>query len=742
MPGIEPVQTLLSTSMEAISVLVADFQAGEYRRHGESVAPSEVLESVSASAFTSSGIRATAGFKNLLPNLPLAGGAPGGLRVGGGSLPTGWSEHYAAIPKTVVSSDQSGFQLAFGAPQGREFGGVRLPALTLNGRAHVGLDLEVSAVDHNHQVDLYLGWYNVSTGQFTSNGGVPSLITSREPKQRLTAVVEAPTGRHSLVVYLVARDTASTAARPMLFVGGPTIVAASTASVQVSTAGAVVGPLSAGGQLPSGWQEHLGATKKTVSAVGASQFEVQFDTRSGTNLGGVRTAAIDPRGCDVRFEMSVELAGVAGSAQIGVALAWFNSSSVLLPAAGSVTLTEAQPRRRVSVMLGDPGQVARVAIYAYWKTSPTSELPRIAFGDFACTLVPKVSADPYEQAPFGVGTVSFKSARLKCPTGDFVVVADAVGVGTITKPVSVQGPAESAGFDLASTLGGHFTLSRLFLVERAAFDVAVLDQQSPPQWISARHLTGHSKGAVALGLRRLISARSDAAPGASADYSVLVAKNRPGRTRFEVKTGDRAEGDGPTQERAELFNRIPYPYDVDLWTRDDFRVASFPSSDPDHYCLINQWRYTNDPGDLSALSPDLAVVLYPLSQERLQLRLVTRSDPNPASTQTPPYSLDANSTAAVASVERLRVDIAASSWHSLVYQSRFRREGLGYLRVWLDRQLVFDRAIPLGYNRIEGPQFRYGVYRRATVGVTVVEHANTRWGTGNLSDSVGHPFAL
>lgn len=165
--------------------------------------------------------------------------------------------------------------------------------------------------------------------------------------------------------------------------------------------------------------------------------------------------------------------------------------------------------------------------------------------------------------------------------------------------------------------------------------------------------------------------------------------------RFELRPGDQWLGDqqnGRDSERAEVVvsGYMPlgrrYRVSYDMMIEPGLPVSS-------QWVVLGQWHASEDPGDAYS-SPPLSFDL-----DGSDLVLNTLAEPRPYHVKNPP------------GVERARIkNLSRGAWHTISYDVAFDPIA-GSLRAKIDGAIVFDGIIPLGFNDLHGPYFKFGIYR-------------------------------
>jgi hypothetical protein len=203
--------------------------------------------------------------------------------------------------------------------------------------------------------------------------------------------------------------------------------------------------------------------------------------------------------------------------------------------------------------------------------------------------------------------------------------------------------------------------------------------------------------------------------------------NIGGADRFEVRPGDRPSFDVIDVERSELYQLAGLSYGTEVWLSYAFNLQA--AAIDTAWCLIGQFHDGgNDPGEVPR-APMWAMELTTAGA----LRVSTRSDPN------------AITTAPIPLVSRWTyTGFQRDTWYRFVWRLRFEKTGNGLMQGWRDGVEVYpETAIPIGFNDIADPYFKYGIYRAAGSSTTYVARvANVEVGTTSLLSRVTSPLAL
>lgn len=198
--------------------------------------------------------------------------------------------------------------------------------------------------------------------------------------------------------------------------------------------------------------------------------------------------------------------------------------------------------------------------------------------------------------------------------------------------------------------------------------------------------------------------------------------------RFEVRDGDEWYQDAANapggRNRCELAGLDKWPFNTDVWLSMHLRVHGLPTS---AWNVLGQFHATEDGHDVAA-SPVFAQELSADGTLYVKTR-ASEADP-----------LLSNPSAVVRYSEP---DFALDVWHRFIYRLQFARTGDGYIEAWKNgAQIIEGQAIPLGYNDVVGPYFKFGIYREAAAQTMVAEYASVEVSTSSLADRITDPLPL
>ncbi len=196
-----------------------------------------------------------------------------------------------------------------------------------------------------------------------------------------------------------------------------------------------------------------------------------------------------------------------------------------------------------------------------------------------------------------------------------------------------------------------------------------------------------------------------------------------GYERFEVRAGDHWRGD--TSERSEIAVHRYMQFGKPVWQSFSMLIEAGPPSEAP-WSIFGQWHAFKDPWD-EYVSPPIALLL-----KDGKFAIVTASDKHIQQTHKnyPPF------------VTRYAfTDVAKNAWHDFVYRIVFDPAGSGSLHVWHNGQaIVAQDGLPIGYNDIIGPFFKYGVYRGpGDPNPLAARYANVEIGYDSLASRITSP---
>ncbi len=196
--------------------------------------------------------------------------------------------------------------------------------------------------------------------------------------------------------------------------------------------------------------------------------------------------------------------------------------------------------------------------------------------------------------------------------------------------------------------------------------------------------------------------------------------------RFEIRAGDHWKGEHSERSEVAIYQFVKS--NVDIWQAYSLLIEPGPTSRAP-WCIFGQWHAYKDLWD-QYVSPPMAQFLTGDT-----FNVWTASDP--ALRQTiknypPPIT------------RYQRPNFQRGLWHSFVQRTRFNAFGHGELQTWIDGQQILNlKQIPIGYNDVIGPYFKYGVYRPPGDPTPMAaRYANMELGYASLADRIKHPLPV
>jgi hypothetical protein len=233
---------------------------------------------------------------------------------------------------------------------------------------------------------------------------------------------------------------------------------------------------------------------------------------------------------------------------------------------------------------------------------------------------------------------------------------------------------------------------------------------------------GPAAGAVIDRFGRIYTAQTAGRP-----WSMALS---PRLDRFEIRTGDSWAHD-LTAHRAVVKNRdelsgTPLPK-ATAWLSWSFRVARHSVLAPTG-TVVGQ-LHPQQVGDRPAQAGSGPILEFRLRRDG-QYRILSRT---------------ASGRGRRATVTTLQYDrhLSIGPWHHVVVSIHLAANRDGRLEIWLDGRRVVDRpSIAIGYPGGSLPYWKYGVYRHAARGRTVVDWADVEVGGAALRRRIRHPLPV
>lgn len=196
--------------------------------------------------------------------------------------------------------------------------------------------------------------------------------------------------------------------------------------------------------------------------------------------------------------------------------------------------------------------------------------------------------------------------------------------------------------------------------------------------------------------------------------------------RFEVRAGDHWKGEHSERSEVAVYQFVRT--NTDIWQAYSLLIEPGPTSLAP-WCIFGQWHAYKDPWD-DYVSPPVAQFLAGDT-----FKVWTASDTALRQTlRTYPPTV----------IRYQRTNFERGRWHSFVQRTRFSAFGHGELQAWIDGEMTYDlRGIPIGYNDLVGPYFKYGVYRPPIDSSPMAaRYANMELGYHSLADRIDHPLPI
>lgn len=195
----------------------------------------------------------------------------------------------------------------------------------------------------------------------------------------------------------------------------------------------------------------------------------------------------------------------------------------------------------------------------------------------------------------------------------------------------------------------------------------------------------------------------------------------PRHHRFEVRSTDSWNGEAYVN-RAEFNCRTKEEFGQDVWFSYALKIrAGVPVTD---WNVLGQFHQTADPGEGGP--PPFGVNFMPGEK----LRFIRRYNP---------LELDSQPTSSIMHTHPAVRD----RWYRIVGQIRFGWQNDGKVNLWLDgAKIVSLSNTNIGNNDIEGPYFKFGIYRAKVAETLIVEYANLELSHSSLLNRVTSPLPL
>lgn len=219
---------------------------------------------------------------------------------------------------------------------------------------------------------------------------------------------------------------------------------------------------------------------------------------------------------------------------------------------------------------------------------------------------------------------------------------------------------------------------------------------------------------------------------ASNSYAILEASCTSGlpKHRFEVRSGD-TWNNQPGVGRAEFQCIDRVSWNKAIWFSYEFYVHS-GSRPATRWNVLGQFHHTPDSSDGGGISPPFAIELRPNATYGELLYFLRRYNANAVGTA-------ANTTSVVMNKRRF----TRNCWHRIVGCIVFDWKGAGSVDLWYDgTKIIAQHGVPIGFNDVTGPYFKFGIYRADVSDTLVTEYANLEHGYSSLLTRVTSPLAI
>lgn len=214
--------------------------------------------------------------------------------------------------------------------------------------------------------------------------------------------------------------------------------------------------------------------------------------------------------------------------------------------------------------------------------------------------------------------------------------------------------------------------------------------------------------------------------------------------RFEVRKGDIGDASNliSGNDRSELAADNPlipghggsiFQFEEEGWLAFRFMVETPITAE---FAIVGQWHDYPEPEDVH-MSPPLSFVCYPSrvvnGQTIIPYAMATMFDPQFASPiANPNYKT------------RWSGSLVMGRYTNVVLNFRASISGTGFLRLWIDGELVADLSgISFGFNNRTGfAYWQYGIYRKKDVNPMIAHYANMEVSRDSLFARVDRPLPL
>lgn len=481
--------------------------------------------------------------------------------------------------------------------------------------------------------------------------------------------------------------------------------------------GAVVGPYNAGGVFPTGWDRSASFPWEIISV-----------TPSKLRLRVYRTAGA-PTGNNIaiRFTRTLGSApvrgGIVASAELALVSAT-NLSNWILQVNNNTAGGSGSDRGPAA---GAASKFCKAYVTSVATDSVTFRV-HLTFGsdtaDFEAVV--DINFPQLEDGSSSVDYTSFVSGSRTSSTR--IAIPD--GSHSLFMQSSIGG----SWHDITAVAGGGWEPQAPTVGRQMVERVVAFDQQA-----DAREKSQISDTLISPALFSMVYS-----PGASftengytwslqgsasaASYAYLRSVNKQAIQRFEVHQGDKAGFDTGPIERVEASAGAVVPPGADIWIAFSLMVengAEFSAA----WCSFIQFHGAPGVGDPHKASWPPC---FSMELRGSEFILTTRSE----------ESLYPGSGSPIEFIRYSDKFFERGVFHDIVLRLRFARTGNGLLQAWMDGQVMFDAAIPMGYNDVNGPYMKYGIYRATNPASLAVQFANLEISGGSLSSRVAMPKVI
>jgi hypothetical protein len=197
--------------------------------------------------------------------------------------------------------------------------------------------------------------------------------------------------------------------------------------------------------------------------------------------------------------------------------------------------------------------------------------------------------------------------------------------------------------------------------------------------------------------------------------------------RFEVRAGEHWKGEHSERSEIAIYRFMRRLKDV--WQAFSLYVEPGVVASKAPWRIFSQWHALKDPWD-DYTSPPVAQLLVGDS-----FRIWTVSDSSlRQSVKRYPHPI----------IRYQNDRFECGRWHHFVYRIRFDAFGAGALQTWMNGEEIINlNNIPIGYNDLVGPYFKYGVYRPPSDDFALAaQYANMELGYTSLERRISNPLPV